>query len=129
MENIDQYLGRGDVQYVDLRNFDDRLKSGYIMGFDVIPFFQFLEGNMVTRSTEAGSTWDASKATVNDNFALDNYFDQDKAIVLMCASGTRAGYVKAILDAKGYSTYNIGGFNQYNGTNKILGDDTITINN
>ncbi|MCK5388391.1 MAG: hypothetical protein KAJ22_03825, partial [Candidatus Izimaplasma sp.] len=38
MEDLDDYLGRPDVQYVDLRNFDDKLNSGYIAGFEFIPF-------------------------------------------------------------------------------------------
>ncbi|ERJ13044.1 rhodanese-like domain-containing protein [Haloplasma contractile] len=127
MDNVDDYLFRDDVQYVDLRNFDDKFNSGYISGFEIIPFFQFLEGNMVTRSTESGKAWDASEATVNDDFAFENYFDKDKAIFLMCASGTRAGYLKAILDDKGYTTYNVGGFNNYDGDNKVLGDGEFTL--
>lgn len=124
MDNLDEYLGRDDVQYVDLREFSDKLSTGYIRGFEMIPFFGYLEGRMVTR--DADDAWNVSKATVSDDFQFDNIFDEDKAIFLMCASGTRAGFIKGILDAEGYTTYNVGGFSHYSGDNKVLGDSTAT---
>jgi rhodanese-related sulfurtransferase len=85
MANIDDFLGRPDVEVVDLRNFEERFNGGYIKGTEAIPFFQYLENRMVTRG---GSTWDVSKATVNDGFPFANFFDPEKTIVLLCASGT-----------------------------------------
>ncbi len=119
MANLDDFLGRPDVEVVDLRNFEERFNGGYIKGTEAIPFFQYLENRMVIRG---GSTWDISKAKVNDSFAFSNYFDPKKAIVLYCASGTRAAFVKVILDAKGYTTFNAGAFKDYKGTRKVLGD-------
>lgn len=119
MANLDEYLGRADVEVVDLRNFEERFNTGYIMGTESIPFFQYLENRMVTRG---GKTWDLSKATINDSFPFGEYFKADKAIVLFCASGTRASFVKAILDGKGYTTFNAGAFKDYKGPNKVLGD-------
>ena len=43
MENLDLYMFRDDVQYVDLRNFESTFKYGYIEGFEKIPFFDFLD--------------------------------------------------------------------------------------
>ncbi len=119
MANIDDFLGRSEFEVVDLRNFEDRFNGGYIMGTETIPFFQFLENRMVTRG---GSTWDITKAKVNDAFPYANFFDPNKKIILFCASGTRAAFVKAILDTKGYTTYNAGGFKDYKGPRKVLGD-------
>ena len=125
MENLDQYMGRDDVQYVDVRDLDEKFGSGYVRGFELIPFFQFLEGRMVTRSDEDGQAWVVSAGEINDGFAYENYFVKDKAIFIFCAGGTRAGYVKGVLDQQGYTTYNLGGFKDYDGEHKALGDPSF----
>ena len=128
MANLDDFLGRPDIEVVDLRNFEERFNSGYIYGTESIPFFQYLEGRMVTRGTVDGkATWDAASAQVNDSFAFSSFFDPNKSIILFCASGTRAAYVKTILDKKGYKTYNAGGFKDYKGTRKVLGDGSYAL--
>ena len=43
MAELDTFLFRDDVQYVDLRNFNSRYMSGYIEGFENIPFFDYLD--------------------------------------------------------------------------------------
>ncbi len=128
MANIDEFIGRPGVMVVDLRNFEDRFNGGYIIGTEAIPFFQFLDGRMATRGKVDGKdTWDAALATTNDGFAFGNYFPKDDAIVLFCASGTRAAFVKTVLDAKGYTTFNAGGFKDYKGPRKVLGDGTYAL--
>ncbi|GAB1455039.1 MAG: rhodanese-like domain-containing protein [Spirochaetia bacterium] len=129
MAQLDDYLFRSDVMVVDLRDFGDRLNSGYIAGTEVLPFFQFLDGRIATRGLVDGkpSSWDVAKATINDGFAFSNYFNPSKTIILFCASGTRAAFVKTILDAKGYTTFNLGGFKDYKGANKIMGDGVYTL--
>lgn len=124
MAQLDAYLFRGDVMVVDLRNFEERFNSGYIAGTESLPFFQFLEGRMVTRGTVDGkpSSWDISKATINNSFGFSNYFKTGKTIIVFCASGTRSAFVKSILDQKGYRTFNVGAFKDYKGLNKVLGD-------
>jgi len=127
MDNIDLYLGRNDVQYVDLRNWDDKMKSGYIEGFEMIPFFDYLEYEDILVRQDGDFTFDASD--VVSQVAMFGLFDQDKAIFLMCGSGTRAGYVKAALESLGYTNvYNIGGIGDYTGENMVLGDDSYEIN-
>lgn len=129
MAQLDDYLFRPDVMVVDLRDFGDRFNSGYIAGTEALPFFQFLETRMVTRGLVDGkpTSWDITKASINDGFAYSNYFNPSKTIILFCASGTRAAFVKAILDAKGYKTFNVGGFKDYKGMNKVLGDGVYTL--
>lgn len=124
MANLDEFLGRPDVEVVDLRNFEDLFNGGYIKGTEIIPFFQYLETRMVTRD---GATWDVSKATVNNAFPFSNFFDPNKTIVLFCASGTRAAFVKTVLDSKGYKTFNAGGFKDYKGAHKVLGDGAYAL--
>lgn len=128
MANLDDFLGRPGVVVVDLRNFEDRFNGGYILGTEALPFFQFLDGRIATRGKVDGKdSWDVSLAKVNDGFAFANYFPAGNTYVLFCASGTRAAFVKTILDAKGYSTFNAGGFKDYKGPKKVLGDGVYAL--
>jgi len=124
MANIDDYLGRPDVVVIDLRNIEDRFNSGYISGTEIIPFFQYLDGRMVTRGSVDGkaASWDVALAQINPNFPVKNFFNPSKSLVLFCASGTRAAFIKTLLDKQGFRTYNAGGFKDYKGTSKVLGD-------
>ena len=119
MENVDSYIG-GSARFIDLRNYADLMNGGYIAGFEVVPFFQYLEGRAVVRN----NGWKFSAADIKDAALLENAFGpKDQAIVLMCASGTRAGYVKDALESLGYKkVYNAGGFKDYKGKRKVLGD-------
>ena len=119
METIDEYLG-ADARFVDLRNFADQMNGGYIAGFELVPFFQYLEGRALVRN----NGWEFSAADVASAATLENVFgDKDSAVVLMCGSGTRAGYVKAALEEIGYTmVFNAGGIRDYAGENKVLGD-------
>ncbi len=126
MTNIDEYMNREDVQYVDLRNFEDKMKSGYISGFEFIPFFHYLELEDILVRTDGDFTFDA--ADIVDETALKALFDEDKTIFLMCQSGGRAGFVKAALEEAGYTdVYNVGGFKDYTGDNKVEGDGTYSL--
>lgn len=119
MENIDEYLD-AEARFVDLRDFSDMLNGGYIEGFEVVPFFQYLEG----RALERNNGWEFSEADIVDAQILENIFgDKNEPVVLMCGSGTRAGYTKAALEQLGYEkVYNAGGIRDYEGENKVLGD-------
>jgi rhodanese-related sulfurtransferase len=121
MATIDDYLDK-DARFVDLRNFSDMFNGGYIAGFEVVPFFEYLEGRALVRN----NGWEFSEDDVVSSAILKNVFgDTDEAIVLMCGSGTRAGYVKSALEQVGYTNvFNAGGISDYNGENKVLGDGT-----
>ncbi len=126
MANIDEHLDREDVQYVDLRNFEDKMKSGYIAGFEFIPFFDYMEYSDVLVRTDGN--WEFDADDINNEAALRGLFDADKTIFLMCGSGTRAGFVKAALESLGYeNVYNVGGIGTYEGDNKVLGDGTFML--
>ncbi|MDA3812261.1 MAG: rhodanese-like domain-containing protein, partial [Spirochaetaceae bacterium] len=119
MANVDEYLDY-DGRFIDLRNFSDQMNSGYIAGFELVPFFQYLEGRALVRNNK----WEFSTADIKSKASLENVFgDKEGVIFLMCGSGTRAGYVKAALEEIGYTkVFNIGGMKDYAGTKKILGD-------
>ena len=79
MATIDGFLG-ADARFVDLRNFSDQMSGGYIAGFELIPFFQYLEGRALVRNTG----WEFSSADVKSKAVLENVFGaKDGAIVLM----------------------------------------------
>ena len=127
MTEIDDYLGRPDVQYVDLRNFDDKMVSGYIAGFEFIPFFDYLEHEDILVRTDGD--WTFAAEDIVSQVALETLFDNDKAIFLMCGSGTRAGFVKSALEEIGYdNVYNVGGISTYTADtdklNYVPGDDS-----
>lgn len=127
MDNVDEYLGRSDVQYVDLRGFQDKMASGYIAGFEFIPFFEYLEAEGVLVRTDGD--WTFAAADIGSQARLKGLFDEDKTIFLMCGSGTRAGYVMAALESLGYeNVINVGGIADYAGDNKVAGDGSYTTN-
>ncbi len=119
MANIDNYLAY-DARFIDLRNFSDMFSGGYVAGFEVVPFFEYLEGRALVRN----NGWEFSDSDVVSEAMLTNVFGpKDEAVVLMCGSGTRAGYTKAALESIGYTkVFNAGGIRDYAGENKILGD-------
>jgi rhodanese-related sulfurtransferase len=125
MEDVDMYLGRPDVQYVDLRNFDDKMASGYIAGFEFIPFFDYLEATGALVRTDG---WNHDAANIQNQATIFGLFDEDKTIFLMCGSGTRAGFVKSALEELGYeNVINVGGIANYTGDNKVLGDGSYNV--
>lgn len=126
INDVDMYLGRDDVQYVDLRNFEDKMASGYIAGFEFIPFFNYLEYENILVRTD--KNWDFASEDVVSATKLKNFFDMDKTIFLMCGSGTRASFVMAALLDNGYTNVvNIGGIKDYTGDNKVLGDESYNL--
>jgi len=124
MANVDSVLDADNVQLVDLRNWQDKMASGYIAGFEMIPFFQYLELEGYLVRTDGN--WDFAAEDVVDASILENFFDKDaRAIYLMCGSGTRAGFVMAALESLGYTNVvNVGGIADYDGDNRVMGDAT-----
>ncbi len=122
MENVDEILEAENVQLIDLRDWQDKMASGYIAGFEMIPFFQYLEleGHLVRTDGD----WEFAAEDIVNEAVLRNFFDEDaRAIYLMCGSGTRAGFVLAALEELGYTNvHNVGGIKDYTGANQVSGD-------
>lgn len=125
MENIDSFLGRPGAKYVDLRNIADKYTGGYIDGFEVVSFFEYLDGNALVRN----DGWNFSEADVANQIVLENIFGpKDREVFLMCAAGARAGYVKEALESIGYETvYNVGGLRDYAGDHRVFGDENFSL--
>ena len=140
-KTIDQYLGRSDSVYRDLRmlkdpgNYEaiggDSYLSGFVNGFEVVPLPYIVN---VTGLPEAvGQTYTGTTLFTNKNGEyIPNYaesydviealFPKDKVIFLMCGGGGYAGMMKNMLIALGWDAekiYNVGGYWFYNGENNV----------
>lgn len=120
VDNLEQYLNRDDVVYIDLRDFKDYTMK-HLRNFEVVPYFAYIfNANAHTDETLVqlyGGTIDAPVAVYKESDALLNaLFPKDKAIFLMCQSGGRVAQMMKILEVKGYDMskiYNVGGMGQF----------------
>lgn len=141
-ETIDDYLGRSDAVYRDMRllkdpgNYEaiggDSYLSGFVRGFEVIPY-PYLEevtglpevvGKTYTGKTLFTKKDDGTyKANYKESLAiLEYYFPKDKVIFLMCGGGGYAGMTKNLLVTLGWDEnkiYDVGGYWFYNGNNNV----------
>ena len=141
-QTIDDYLGRTDSVYYDMRMLDDpaayeaiggdRLLSGYIKGFETVPYPYLSQVKGLPEAVGAGydgpklfNQHDDGSYTANyqeSDQIISDLFPTDKYIFLMCGGGGYAGMTKKLLIAKGYDAdkiYVVGGFWYYTGKNKI----------
>lgn len=120
MTELDQFLFDPAWQFVDLRNFDDQMADGWIRGFEMIPFFQYLEYAEILVRTAA---WSFDGSQIKDESALRELFDEDRNIVLICAAGVRAAFVREALLHLGYeNVWNAGALGNYVGEHRVHGD-------
>ena len=140
-KSIDNYLGRSDAVYRDMRmlkdpgNYEaiggDAYLSGFVNGFEVVPLPYLL--NVTGLPPEVGNTYTGNTLfTVKDGNYTANYeeslqvlealFPKDKVIFLMCGGGGYAGMTKAMLVALGWDEtkiYDVGGYWFYEGENNV----------
>ena len=145
IDTIDNYLGRDDVVYRDVRMlFDpadyaaiggDANLSATITGFKIVPYpyLATLTGLPVAGAYEGDTlftlTWneDGSIASATPNYkesmlVLEDLFPKDMPIFLMCGGGGYAGMTKSLLVFLGWDEsllYNIGGNWGYTGDNAL----------
>ena len=141
METIDKYLNRDDVCYRDMRMLIDPAQyeniggdsylSGYIKGFKVVPY-PYLAPTLNLPS-EVGNGYQGNTLFSFDNneyhpnyneslSILEELFPKDLNIFLMCGGGGYASMTKNLLISLGWNKdniYNIGGYWNYNGKNKV----------
>lgn len=139
--NIDEYLGRSDSIYRDMRMLEDpgnyeniggdKFLSGYINGFEVIPLPYIIP--VTNLPSEVGETYRGITLFHDDNGTyvanyeesmriIEEIFPKDKVIFLMCGGGGYAGMTKNFLVSLGWDEnkiYNVGGYWYYEGKNKI----------
>lgn len=139
MATIDQYLGRPDVAYRDVRHLYTTDESGAtvvdlastIEGFKIVPYIKIAPMGADSATGEELFTleWDADgnivSATPNyaeSELVVRDLFPQDKAIFIMCTSGGRASMTKDLLLFLGWDPallYNIGGEKDYAGSHRL----------
>lgn len=145
MATIDQYVGRPDVVYRDVRMLFDPADYGAIggnadlsstiKGFKIVPYpYLATLSALPVDGAYAGDTlfsleWDETGSIVaaTPNFkesqqVLDDLFPKDKPIFLMCGGGGYAGMTKALLTFLGWDPellYNVGGNWEYQGGNAL----------
>lgn len=120
MENLDEYMFRDDVQFVDLRNFEAIYSDGFIYSFEIIPFFDYLDNRAFNRN-DSYKFEPEQLLNENEFFRL---FDKEKSIFLFADGCIRSGYIKDILNYLGYEkVFVLGGFFEYEGKHKVLGDE------
>jgi rhodanese-related sulfurtransferase len=120
MDNLDDYIMESSIQKVDVRGQEERIANGYVDYFQVIPLFEYLAVNAIDLS----QGYDRFRPSDIKNEALIRaLFDEEAtAIVIMCNSGARSGYVVAVLEHLGYeNVYNLGGYRSYQGAYYIGG--------
>lgn len=149
---IDNYLGRSDAVYRDLRmlkdpgNYEaiggDAYLSGFVDGFEVVPYPYIVnveglpEAVGDTYRGETLFTFDGANYKANyeeSTQILEDLFPKDKIIFLMCGGGGYSGMMKNMLVALGWDAdkiYDVGGYWFYEGENDVkvkrtLDDGTV----
>ena len=129
-KNIDEYLFRDDVMYVDLRPYAEIVKEGHIAGFSFYPFYDFIankegtvdkEGNRIDNrlfkmKNEKGMLGEVGNFIPNykeSEIILKDLFPKNKYIFAITISCNETIYFFNLLLQYGYDAsllYNIGGF-------------------
>lgn len=139
---IDQYLGRSDAVYRDVRLLEDPGNyaaiggdsnlSGFVEGFEVVPYPYLVDVEGLPEAVGATYQGDTLFTNNGDGTYTANYeesmevlealFPQDKTIFLMCGGGGYSGMLKNMLVALGWDgskIYDVGGYWFYEGDNKV----------
>lgn len=145
MGTIDQYLGRDDVAYIDVRMLFDPADfaaiggeadlTRTIQGFRIVPYPLIATLSQLPVSgaydglclytltwDETGAIASATPNYVESDMILRELFPQDKAIFLMCGGGGYSGMMKSLLLHLGWEEtllYNIGGNWTYTGNHTL----------
>lgn len=146
-ETIDNYLGRSDSVYRDMRmlkdpgNYEaiggDSYLSGFVKGFEVVPYPYLTEvkglPEVVGDSYKGKTLFTEENGKYKANYEesleiLEYYFPKDKYIFLMCGGGGYAGMTKNLLVTLGWDEnkiYDVGGYWNYSGKNNVQVKRTI----
>jgi len=120
MDNLDEYIMDPTIQKVDVRGQAERLANGYVDNFQSIGLFELLDGTALDLS----SGYDRFRPSdIVDEAMIRRLFNEEAtAIVIMCNSGARSGYMVAVLQHLGYdNVYNLGSYRAYQGAYYIRG--------
>ena len=130
--NLDNYMFREDVQYVDLRSAKMILEEGYVAGFEFIPYYSIIASfseydalfQMKTVIGEDGTRYPAGQVGgfvpqyLESEQLVKNLFSRDKYIFLISQGGSEGSYLIKLLLQLGYDgekIYNVGGVSHNEG--------------
>lgn len=130
--NIDEYLFRDDVQYVDLRSSYMVLQEGYVSGFQFIPFYNIIGSHgagytlyqmkndvyIDDKLISPGQTGSFEAQFEESESIIRDLFDKNKYIFFISQGGTECGYMINLLIQLGYDgnlLYNVGGVSNSEG--------------
>lgn len=139
---LDDYLGRDDVVYRDVRmlvdpaNYEaiegDSYLSGYVEGFEVVPYPYLCEVSGLPEAVGEPYSGPTLFSVADDGSYVANYeesmailkdlFPRDKTIFLMCGGGGYAGMTKKLLVGLGWDgsrIYDVGGYWYYKGEHAV----------
>ena len=139
---IDQYLGRYDSVYRDMRMLEDpgnyeaiggdRFLSGFVGGFEVVPLPYLAPVSGLPEAVGDTYKGDTLFSVDSEGNYVANYeesltilqelFPKDKNIFLMCGGGGYAGMTKAMLVSLGWDAskiWNVGGYWYYEGEHNV----------
>ena len=119
-ENLRAYLGRSDVMYIDIRNFEDYSQK-HLRNFECIPYNALIFNADANKDPSlpqlyAGTTDNPIPVYKESDEILAALFPKNKTIFLMCQGGGRVNNLMKILNARGWDmskVYNIGGMGHY----------------
>ena len=120
--NLLEYLGRSDVMYIDIRDYEDYAKK-HLRNFECIPYLSLIFNADADKDTSlpqlyAGTTDNPIPVYKESDEILAALFPKNKNIFLMCQGGGRVNNLMKILSARGWDMskiYNIGGLAHYAG--------------
>ena len=132
-DNLQDYLGRDDVVYIDLRDYADYGKA-HIRNFESVPYFALIRG--MGEETEAGvqlyygNLEEPTARYAESEEILKALIPTDKVVFLMCQSGGRVAQCMKVLEKAGYDMskiYNVGGMAQLEGNKNLNAVQTAEI--
>ena len=126
--NLDDYLFREDVFYVDTRELNQAMEEGTIAGFVAYPFYELIanlvDGQTLFKMTkvldsdnkllvELGGIGSYLPRFEESEYLLKALFPKDKYIFITSTAGVEATYLANLLIQYGYDPlkiYNVGNF-------------------
>lgn len=125
--NLKDYLGREDIEYIDVRNAGtgdslNNYAAGHLKGFKLVEFFNYVYPQGGGAGTNQLFYQQGTKEDGTPIFApryadsvaiLEELFPKDKTLFIMCAAGGRVTTVMQLLDQYGWNMehiYNVGGW-------------------
>lgn len=125
--NLDNYMFRDDVQYVDLRSVNMVLTEGYVSGFSFIPFYNIIASFTGTKTlytmkgidnVSPGQVGSFVANYEESNTEIEYYFTKEKYIFFISQGGSEGSYMINLLIQLGYDAsklYNVGGVSNSEG--------------